>query len=361
MHAMTARLMLIASLAVAVACEKDKQPPRKPRPVRYASVGAGSAGDARVFPATVQARDATQLSFRVGGSLAELVVEKGQTVKKGQLIGRLDASDFEVALAQAQANYQNAKTQRDVARSSFARVERLYEAGSASLSDYESAKGQLKSAEAQLSAAGQQVKQARNQSDYATLESPFDGVVNDVPVKQAQMIQAGQPVAVISKGGELEVSVGVPENMASRIKPGGAAEVTISALGGKSFAGQVREVGFAKESSTYPVRIQLAEPPAELRPGMAADARFELGVKSAALVVPVNAVANAESGSYVFVLEEAGDHHVARRRDVELGELLGSGFPVTRGLAAGDKVATAGLANLVDGMAVRLLDAETKQ
>jgi len=359
---MNLRLALAALAALAVgACEAPPDAPKKPRPVRYASVGSGSSDDARVFPATVQARDATQVSFRVGGSLAELKVSKGQQVKEGQLIGRIDDSDFKVALAQAQANYQSAKTQRDVAQSAFARVERLYEAGSTALSEYEAAKGQLRSAGAQLSAAGQQVKQARNQSTYATLKSPFDGVINDVPVKQAQMIKAGQPVAIISKGGELEISVGVPENMVSRLKVGLVAEVSITALGDKKFSGAIREVGFSSESSTYPVRIKLTDTPEELRPGMAANAQFALGVKVAALAVPVAAVANAEDGSYVFLLKDSGDHYVATRTKVILGELMKDHFAVKEGVAVGDKVATAGLANLVDGMQVKLLEDKQAQ
>ncbi len=339
----------------AMGCDDDP-PQRRPRPVRYATIGAGSADDARAFSAIVQARDATQLSFRVGGNLAELKVERGARVKKGELVGALDESDFKVQLAQSRANYANAKTQRDVAKSGFRRAEKLYEAGSSSLSDYENAKGQLESAAAQLAATGQQVKQARNQLEYTRLRAPFDGIVNSVPVKSGEQVNPGQPIAVVSKGGELEISVGVPENMIARIKVGTSVEVTISALGDRTFTGKVREVGFTPVASTYPVAIELDELPAELRPGMAADARFDLGVRSAALVVPVTAVANAESGSYVFVLEgKSGELYVVRKVAIEVGELLGDSFALETGLDVGAKVATAGLTHLVDGMTVRLL------
>jgi RND family efflux transporter MFP subunit len=288
-----------------------------------------------------------------------LNVTRGAQVEKGQLLGELDGSDYRVALAQAQASYESARTQRDVAQSTFNRTERLFEGGASSLADYENAKGQIRSAQAQLSAASQQVKQAKNQLEYTRMVAPFDGIVNDVPAKSGEQVGPGQTIAVVSKGGELEVEVGVPEGMISSIKQGTAASIKVSALGDGELEGVVREVGYGSASSTYPVRITITKKVDDLRPGMAAEANFVIEKKAAALAVPVSAVANAESSSYVYKLVESGKGYKVQRTDVELGPLLRSKFEVISGLATGDKVATAGLSNLVDGMQVRLLDETT--
>ena len=351
--------VFLASLVplFASGCGDEAQPEPAPRPAKYATIQPANAEEARSLPASVQPRDATQLSFRVGGNLAKLNVKMGGTVKRGQLIARLDKADYEVAVAQAQASYQSAKTARDTAQSSFERAEKLFEAGSSSQSDYEAARGQIQSARAQLAAAGQQVKQARNQLEYTELRAPFDGVVNSVPVKAGEQIGSGKTVAIISKGGTLEVSVGVPEGIVSRIKVGTPAVVTMSALSEQPLKGKVREVGFVSENSTYPVRIELDVVPPTLRPGMAAEARFELGVRSTGLVVPAAAVGNADSGSFVFLLEKSNDEvYIVRKKTVVLGELIADSFELKDGLEDGDKVAVAGLANLVDGMKVRLLE-----
>ena len=352
---MAARCILFGAILF-MGCAADKTPALGPRPVKHAEIGIGSAEEQQTFAGSVQARDATSLSFRVGGNLAQLHVKMGDRVKKGKLIGSLDQGDFKVALAQAQANYQNAVTQRDTARSSFRRVERLYEAGSASQSDYETTQGQLRSAQAQLSAAGQQVKQARNQLGYTELRAPFDGVVNSVPVKVGELLSAGQPTAVLSKGGELEAVVGVPEGVVSRIQVGSPVEVAVSAVSASGLIGTVREVGFVSENSTYPIRMKFAQPPPSLRPGMAAQVRFTLGTSKAGLKVPVSAVGNEANGTFVFLLEETKDDlFVVRKRTIVVDKLQGNWFELREGLKAGDKVAIAGLANLVDGMTVRLL------
>ncbi len=337
-------------------CGDEEKPPSPPRPVKFATIGTASGDVARSFPATIQPRDATQLSFRVGGNLASLNVKMGGTVKKDKLVASLDQGDFKVAVAQAKANFQSAKTTRDTAKSSFRRVEKLFEAGSSSQSDFESAKGQLNSAQAQLGAAGQQVKQAKNQLGYTELRAPFEGIVNSVPVKAGEQVGAGQTVVVVSKGGALEVNVGVPEGVVSLIKVGTPVVVTMSALSEGAMKGEVREVGFVSENSTYPVRIELTTVPPALRPGMAAEARFDFGVRKAGLAVPAAAVGNAESGTFVFLLKKSdGDVYVAHKTTVVLGQLIDNSFELKNGLKAGESVAVAGLATLVDGMKVRLL------
>lgn len=350
-------LLLALSLTSTWACkEKPARPQAKIRSVKYAEVGASGTSGARAVSGSIIARDATQLSFRVAGNLSVLNVKMGDEVSKDQVIAKLDDSDYKVALSQAQANYQSAKTARDTARSRFNRVERLFEAGSSSQADYEAAKGNLQATQAQLTASGQTVKQSRNQRQYTILTTPFAGVINSVSAKEGEGIRVGQAVVVVSRGGELEVAVGVPSVLISSVTVGTKASVMVSALGDKSFPAKVREVGFASESSTYPARVSLDQPNSDLRPGMAASATFELGTKTVAMSIPASGVANAEDGSFVFLLEPgANESYTVKHQKVEVGELLGGAFEIVKGLKSGDKVAIAGLGSLVDGMNVRLL------
>jgi multidrug efflux system membrane fusion protein len=140
------------------------------------------------------------------------------------------------------------------------------------------------------------------------------------------------------------------------VKVGTKVRIEVSALGDKRMAGTVREVSFVSESSTYPARVAFDEPLETLRPGMAASATFDLGSKTAELSVPASAVANLEEGSFVFLLEPASDDaFTVTRRAITLGSLIGESFEITKGLGAGDRVATAGLSSLVDGMQVKLI------
>ncbi|MBL4636163.1 MAG: efflux RND transporter periplasmic adaptor subunit, partial [Kofleriaceae bacterium] len=178
---------------------------------------------------------------------------------------------------------------------------------------------------------------------------------------QGESVAAGQPIIIVSRGGELEVSVGIPADMVSAVKVGTKVSIEVSALGDKRLPGTVREVSFVSESSTYPARVAFDEALDVLRPGMAAAATFDLGSKVAELSVPASAVANLEEGSFVFVLEPAeGDTFTVTRRSIILGALIGESFEIEKGIAVGERVAAAGLSSLVDGMKVKLIDSPDK-
>jgi RND family efflux transporter MFP subunit len=355
------RIGCLVALATSACQEPPRKPPTGPRPVRAVAVSEAVLGGAAQFSATIQAKDASQLSFRVGGTVTKVGVKRGDTVKKGQLLARLDERDLKVQLSQAQANASSARAQRDLAKRTLQRTEKMFESGAATRSAYDNAKGQLSAAQAQLSAAGQAARQARNSLQYGKLIAPFAGVVNMAKVKVGESVQPGAPVFVISKGGALEVQLGVPENVVSQLKAGRAATVVVPALDKSDRPGKITEVGFAPEGNTYPVAIALDTPDAALRPGMVATVRFELGERKSTLTLPSNAVGNDAKTHFVYALVKAGDAYTVKRKAVELGPLKGDRFPVVKGVAAGELVATAGLSRLVDGMTVRLLPAEAKR
>tara|TARA_R110002096_G_scaffold436100_1_gene667714 strand:- start:81998 stop:83149 length:1152 start_codon:yes stop_codon:yes gene_type:complete len=349
----------LAAILLAAACgSKDAKPTEATtRPVRYAIVAPASADLAREFTAVLQSEDATQLSFRVGGPLTELKIKTGDSVAQGQRLASLDTSDLKVAVAQAKANWSGANNQRNVAKSAFERIEKLYVAGSATRADYDAAKGQLQSAGSQAQAASQQVKQAANQLTYAIMKAPFSGVINSVSVEKGESVRVGDVVAVLSRGVELEVRVLVPEGVIGKIKVGAKSIVSVSTADAATLTATVTEVSFAAENATYPVILKLEETPEGLRPGMAATARFDFGQEAESLVVPSTSVGNEEKGTFVFVVQAKGDGFVAKKREIQVGELFDQSFAIESGLEAGEKVATAGVSLLVDGMAVELLDA----
>ena len=354
-------LCLCAGPALVVGCKKDaKAVEHKPRPVRYAKISTGADTGEKSFAAAIQADDTTQLSFRVAGTLTEVKYKRGDKVKKGKLIAALDDTDYKVTVKQASAQRSSAKTRRNAARTTLNRVEKLFETNSTSLSEYQNAKSQLDAAEAELRAAGQQVAAARNQLAYTKLVAPFAGVVQSVTGNEGEAVPAGRVIAVISKGDALEVKASLPEAFISRISVGTPVRVGVSALGDRKFKGTVSEVAFASEgAAAYPVIVHLDETDSSMRPGMAATATFDLGGGPATLRVPVSAVGNLESGSFVFLLEKAeGEVYTVRKREIVLGELQGEYFAVESGLEQGAMVATAGLSLLLDGMKVRLLGSD---
>ncbi len=344
------------------------------RPVRYGKVIKTGTDEDQVFSGTAQSAKESKLSFKVAGTINRIYVKVGDRVRTGQLIAALDAIDYTVSYDQAVAQKKSSETQIKSAeaqlissKSTYQRIEKLYENGSIPLSEfeqaktaYEAAESQYEAAIAQYDAAQKQVEAARNQVSYARLTAPFSGIITMVNVEENELVNSGSPIAILNAEGNPEVSVGIPEVFISGIQKGQEVDISFSILPNQTYKGIVSEVGFSSgQGATYPVIVQIEKPGKEIRPGMAANVKFHFHSDSHEeryLVAPVKAIGEGVDGNFVFLLQKDSSAYIAKKQKIEIGELLHSGFEIKNGLEEGDLVATAGLKSLLDGMKVSLME-----
>ena len=347
--------------ALLFSCKEELKQEETIRPVRWESIKSMNQVQAQTLSGFAQAQNETKLSFKVAGKLTQLRVKIGDKVNRGSLIASLDPTDLQLQLEQSLAQQTSAKAQYLSTKSSFGRMEILYENNSISLNDYESAKAQYENAEAQLNAGNKQVEAARNQVAYTRLTAPFTGVISSVMVKANELVASGTVVAVISSDEQLEVRVPVPEKLIYTLEKGQKVGVRFPVLEGKSFRGIITEVSFvADQSSTYPVIVRLEKASDQIRPGMPANVTLTAAdsalVNASPIIAPFKAVGEDATGNFVYVIEtQDSDIGTVRKQSIEIGKLLSNGFEVIQGLTEGQRVATAGLKSLFDGMKVKLL------
>jgi RND family efflux transporter MFP subunit len=370
-------LSLLYILLLFASCGKEEVVTEtQVRPVRYGEVVTDNGTSSQSYTGVATAAGETPLSFRVGGTIRDLRVKLGDRVKRGQVIAVIDPTDLQVQSSQSSAQYESyqaqvksAETQLVAARSAYDRTLRLYESNSVSLSDFEQARSQFQSAQAQveaaksqLSASGAQVRAANNQVGYTRLTAPFSGVITMRDVETNQSVGPGQPVVVLSTEADPEVRVNLPENQIGAIERGKKVAIEFSSLAGRTYTGTVTEVAYAAGSApSYPVTVRIEKADAAVRPGMAANVRFTFGGDGGKteemLITPIASVSSDAEGKFVYLLTPGdGENYVATKKRVTVGDLQGAGFVVTEGLKAGDKVATAGIKVLLDGMEVRLME-----
>ena len=358
-------------------CEEEKKevPLESIRPVKFGKVIVSGDALQQTFSGTAQSSKETKLSFKVSGTLNQLSVKVGDIVRKGQLIARVDQTDYSVQYQQSVANLKSVETQIKSAetmlvnnKATYERIEKLYENNSVSLSEFELAKSSYETAQAsydaalaQANASEKQVESAQNQVNYSNLIAPFAGVITAVNVEENELLASGNPIATISAIGNPEISVGIPEVFIPKVKRGQNVEILFSSIPGISFTGKVYEVGFSSlGGSTYAVTVRIDKPTSDIRPGMAADVRFDFSDPKnnveQKLVAPIASIGEDNNGNFVFTLIKEGEHYLAKKKTIEIGELTASGFEIKTGLARGDLVATAGLNTLLDGMKVRLIN-----
>lgn len=340
--------LALATVWVAVGCR-----PTEPRlagviPVRVeaardATDMAGQRGAA--YLATVKGRNQITLSFRVQGIL-ELIGpesggewEEGATVTNGQLLARLQQSDF-------LSNLKSAEAQAQLDRLQFERAQRLLRDGAASQQEFDRAQAATEASKAALEGRRQEWQDSR-------ILAPFHGTILKREVKAGQTVGAGAPIVMLADLSEVEVEVGVPDRLVGLLSPGSRVPVAISGLGDEVFEGEVREVGVAAREGTrlFRVVVRVANPAGRMRPGMAASVYLDDAVRTrggGALVRLSALVARGERDLAVFVVSNG----VARLRPVGTGDLRDSSIVVTNGLRAGEVVVVAGASQLHDGAAV---------
>ena len=348
---------IVACVSV-LSCGGDPPPEERPlRPVRAQTVQFAGAGAERTFGGTARTGSIINLSFRSGGVITMLDMRLGQRVERGQLLARLDNVAARLSYEQAVSALNSAASQMSTAQLALDRVRTLYETGTASLSDYESAKNAFATAEASHQSAERSVEIQRDQINYGFIYAPSAGTIASVNAELNENVAAGQAVGVLNAGSSMEIALGLPESVINGISEGMAVSTTFAALEEARFEGRVTEVSPSVDANTatYPVRVEVLEPSDAIRSGMAANVTFEFRGESATLVVPAAAVAEDGDGRFVFVLEPVdGEVAAVSKQRVTLGPLTTEGFEIQGGLTAGQMIATAGLSTLLDGQRVRL-------
>jgi membrane fusion protein, multidrug efflux system len=163
----------------------------------------------------------------------------------------------------------------------------------------------------------------------------------------------------LNAGKQINIEVGIPENVINGIELEMITDITFSAIQDE-FKGEVIEIAPSLDPSTatYLVKIEILEANSAIRPGMAANVTINLSAQAAednAIVIPIKAVGEDGDGNFVLLVEVIDDETaMIKKQKVEIGDLTGNGFKIISGISEGQKIATAGLQTLLNGQKVRL-------
>ncbi|MBW2190332.1 MAG: efflux RND transporter periplasmic adaptor subunit [Deltaproteobacteria bacterium] len=352
-------LIAMAAVLAMVGCEDVQEEPEVIRPVRYEVVEGSDSATRRTFSGVSKSGQESRLSFQVSGQVVSVPINVGDTVKKGDTIARMDPADYALQLQNAQASAAQSRAQERNAKATYERTRALYENQNASRQDLDADRTAYESGRAGLEASHQQVRLRQRQLGYTHLKAPETGTLATVDIEVNEYVQAGELVATLLAGEQIEVSVSVPASVIRSIKKGAEAKARFNSLEGKVFAGTVTEVGVASVggATTFPVTVRLTEGQDQVRAGMSADVTFVFASEKDGprYSLPISAVGEDREGRFVFILEKTGDAlGTVHRTPVEVGEILSDGIEILDGVKPGDLVVTAGVSRIYDGLQVRV-------
>jgi HlyD family secretion protein len=309
-------ILFVVLVAAAVAFSLRPKPV-PPVPIQAAVARKGPITRLVTAGGKLQAATEVKLSANVTGDLLELDAHEGDVVKKGQVLGRIDARRYTAQVAQQDANRASAAADVELEKvrvaqleAELARVERLAATGNASAAEVETARADLSAERARLQAAQERVAQAsaslseaRHSLSLTTLVSPIDGVITKREKQVGERVRGSDlsedVVMIISTLSKMEAKIEVGEHEVVYVKEVDPAEVEIDAFPDRKFPATVVEVarnatvknaGTEGEVTTFFVRLALDEAVPNALPGMSTQASISTDTRDEAIVVPIQAV-----------------------------------------------------------------------
>ncbi|MCH9693530.1 MAG: efflux RND transporter periplasmic adaptor subunit [Gammaproteobacteria bacterium] len=359
-----ASLALAAVVSLSGCGQADEEMPERLRPVRFITVNDDSVFRDRNFSGTSKSSRESRLSFKVSGTVVNVPVQIGQRLNAGDLIAQIDPASYVLQAQQAQASLVEAEANDRRAAANYQRTKGLYASDNASLNDLESARAQAESSGAVVASASKALEIARLNISYTRLIADTDCSIASIDIEVNENVSSGQQVAAVSCGDSFEVTLDLPESLIGRVNENTPVSVNFGAIPNEEFSGVISEIAVtaATGSAGFPVVVQISATHPLLRSGLAANVTFQFDAvdsNGTAVILPVTAVINDPTGTFVFVAAptDAEGEALVTRRAVKVGELSQSGIEITEGLALGDRVITAGISVIREGQRVLIKDA----
>lgn len=288
---------------------------------------------------------------------------------------RAQLRDSEAALARAGLDFQRAeallatqsitKPDFDVAKERFEVNKAKFDAAKAQLAVAEAkvntAKFQIGAAESRVRTTEATVYTASIPLGDAQLRAPMSAVVIERKIEVGQLVSTGTPAFVLADLSSVKAAFGVPDLALQNFKLGDTLTMTTDAIPGTEFTGHISRISPAADQSSRVFDVEVTIPNLQglLKPGMIASiAVNETSGSNAIPIVPLTSITRgkADPNAYaVMVVEDAGGKHVARLRNVTLGESHGNSVAVNSGVKPGEIVITTGVTQVADGEEVRVM------
>ncbi len=355
------KIILAASLGSLLlsGCGRQAEvPPPQSRPVKVFTVEGPGSEAIRNFPGSVRASERADLSFRVGGVLQEMLVREGEDVEQGQILARLDPTDFKITLEDRQASFDNAER-------NYIRAQELIKDGNISKFDFDRMEAEFRSTRAALT-------QARQDLEYTELRAPFTGTLGRREVDNFEEVVPMQTIFRFQNVANVDLLIDLPESLVRSLAPSQrnretlpGSEIEQRVPSYATFEGRpnfrfdlmLKEVATKADAQTQTFRVTLTMPQPEefqVLPGMTANVEVDFSRIMAADYskwVPITAVqANGELDAVVWKIDP--DTMTVNSHPVKIGRMSGRRIEVTDGLDGGEEIVTVGAPYLSEGMRV---------
>lgn len=315
------------------------------------SIGTGTLAHGPVVTGSIQPERRADLRAEVSAVVMQVLKENGESVKRGDLLVRLDDASIRDTLASAEEALRASGQSLEQAERTYQRLKTLQAQGMTSMQAMEDAEVRRNNAQSDQVAAKARVAGARQQLQRTEVRAPFDGVLSDRKVSAGDTAQVGKELAKVIDPSSMRFEGLVSADRMHEIKVGQAVRFHVNGYPNTEFAGRVKRVDASADPMTRQIEVLVEftdqQPPRTA--GLYAEGRIEAGTRQA-LMLPEGSVVRTGDATHVWRVRGDQVQKVAVKlgeRDARRGE-----YPVIEGLAEGDRVLRNPGSTLVDGQRV---------
>jgi membrane fusion protein, multidrug efflux system len=345
-------VLVLASIASG--CTPNAQAQGKPSedlPLRVSTVAVADQPmpEYMILTGTLSAWQQSDVAANAVGKVIDAPIERGQRVKKGQVLARLDARSAALGAQAAQAQARLAETQASLASQDCARGKSLYDNNAISDAEYQKIMSQCSSARWSREAAEANRMVASKTLSDAIIRAPFEGVIGERFVNIGEFVQSSTRVASVYEMDPLRLEVTVPEASVALVREGLPIVLRVAAFGDEAFGGRVKFISpnIRRASRDLVVEAVVDNPGGRLRPGMFATVKLETGRRPVA-VVPESSVRRDDTTARVYAVV---DRRI-QERIVQTGERSDGVIAIPKGISVGERVVAAPGPEVRDGVRV---------
>jgi RND family efflux transporter MFP subunit len=312
----------------------------------------------REFAGEIRAGQNSELGFELAGQVTGLLVDEGDEIKAGQILGKLDTNLLLAQQSELNAQADELRAELDTTRRDLTRIESLRVENLASEREHDNLAGRVQVLEASLKRIAALQSANQIQLDKSVLRAPFDSRIASRHVDYGVVVNAGTPVFSLVETGQNEVRAGVPHSLAATIRSGDLVDVRV---GDRLTSGHVIQVGAVvnQATRTRAVRVAIQESRA---PGEIAYLRIGVDMDIAGAWLPDTAVTEGLRGTWVvFAAVPEGDGRATlEARSVVIHHAIAGQLYISGAVHDGEQIVSAGLHRFAPGQHVRPEAASTE-
>jgi RND family efflux transporter MFP subunit len=312
--------------------------------VTVTPVSSSTVDDIYETTGTVRAKTTSMVASRIMGVVKSIAVKEGDTVKAGQVLLVIDDRDAAQRLRAAGMAVESAKQSKDLAEKTWQRYKNLYEEKALSRQEMDQMETQKKVADAEYERIKAMEEEARTYMSFTRVTAPINGRITEKRIDVGSMATPGVPLLVMESGGSSDIEVSLDAGLRTKVNTGMAVEAMVETIN-LPLQGKIREIFPSVDplSRTFTVKVEIKN--AGVKNGLFARVRIPIG-KREAIVVPAQAIVQKGQLTGVYAVDSQG---VVTYRLIRKGNTYPGGTEILSGLAANDRIITAGVDHAIDG------------